>query len=183
MQEFKYNKWNGLTPKNYEVLSEKTLHVIFENNQTIFFNINEVLVNGNKHDTIESFANELNIKDIKAFKTLDDYKKHLIDLQDKKTENLIYSGFTFDNHLFSLSMNAQINWSNLLNIPQVMFPLNLSTKDDNIYALNFSNVQTFYFTSLGKKSECLQLGNDIKKRINECLTIEQLDAIKLEIWE
>ena len=116
-------------------------------------------------------------------RTLDEYKKHLIDLQDKKTENLILSGFTFDGNLFSLSINAQINWSNLLNFPQVMFPLNLSTKDDNIYILNFSNVQNFYFTSLGRKSECLQLGNDIKKRINESLTIAELDLIKLEIWE
>ncbi len=125
----------------------------------------------NEHD---SFHNSLN--------TLDNYKKHLIDLQDKKTEDLILSGFTFDDNLFSLSINAQINWSDLLNIPQVMFPLNLSTKDDNIYILNFNNVQNFYFTALGRKSECLQLGNDIKKRINECLTIAELDIIKLEIW-
>lgn len=115
-------------------------------------------------------------------RALDEYKKHLIDLQDKKTEDLILSGFTFDGNLFSLSINAQINWSNLLNIPQVMFPLNLSTKDDNIYILTFSNVQNFYFTALGRKNECLQLGNLVKKRINESTTTEELDLIKLEIW-
>ena len=124
----------------------------------------------NEHN---EFHNSLN--------TLDSYKKYLIDLQDKKTEDLILSGFTFDGNLFSLSVNAQINWSNLLNIPEVMFPLNLSTKDDNIYVLNFNNVPNFYFTALSKKSECLQLGNDIKKRINECVNNEQLDLIKLEI--
>jgi hypothetical protein len=125
-----------------------------------------------------------NIKDgySKKIETLTDYKNYLIDLQDKKTEQLIYSGFTFDGSLFSLSINAQINWSNLLNIPQAMFPLNLSTKDDNIYVLNFNNVQNFYFTALGKKSEYLQSGNDVKKRINECLTFEELNIIKLEIW-
>jgi hypothetical protein len=118
----------------------------------------------------------------KSIETLENYKKQLIDLQDKKTEDLILSGFTFDGSLFSLSINAQINWSNLLNIPQQMFPLNLSTKDDNIYVLNFNNVQSFYFTALGKKSEYLQSGNDVKKRINESLTIQELDTIKLEIW-
>ena len=114
--------------------------------------------------------------------TVEEYKKYLIDIQDKKTEELILSGFTFDGNLFSLSINAQINWSNLLNIPQVMFPLNLSTKDDKIYILNFNNLQNFYFTALGIKNECLQLGNLIKKRINECGTTEELDLIKLEIW-
>lgn len=179
MIEFINKKYNNLTPKSYEVLNNTALHIIFDNEQTIYFNINEVLIDGEKYDTIESFVNALNIEDIKGFKTLDEYKKHLIDLQDKKTENLILSGFTFDNNIFSLSINAQINWSNLLNIPQQMFPLNLSTKDDKIYVLNFNNVQNFYFTALGKKSECLQLGNDIKKRINESLTFAQLDTIKL----
>jgi hypothetical protein len=113
--------------------------------------------------------------------TLNDYKKHLINIQDKKTENLILSGFTFDGNLFSLSINAQINWSNLLNIPSSMFPLNLSTKDDNTYVLNFNNVQNFYFTALGKKNECLQLGNLVKKRINDCINNEELDLIKAEM--
>lgn len=116
-------------------------------------------------------------------RTLDEYKKYLIDFQDKKTENLILSGFNFGGSLFSLSINAQINWSNLLNIPEQMFPLNLSTKSDTIFVLNFSDVQNFYFTALGRKNKCLQLGNDVKKRINECLTIAELDLIKLEIWE
>lgn len=133
-----------------------------------------------------SNADGSNKQDIKSgyvlkVNTLNDYKKHLINIQDKKTEDLILSGFTFDGNLFSLSVNAQVNWSNLLNIPEVMFPLNLSTKDDNIYVLNFNNVPNFYFTALSKKSECLQLGNLVKKRINECVNNEQLDLIKLDI--
>lgn len=139
---------------------------------------NPVIVNGD-------FVNELvHTEDMsEPTRTLDEYKKHLIELQDKKTEDLILSGFNFDGNLFSLSINAQINWSNLLNIPSAMFPLNLSTKDDKIYILNFNNLQNFYFTALGRKNECLQLGNLIKKRINECVTTEELDLIKLEIWE
>jgi hypothetical protein len=157
---------------------EKTYKIITENNKTnIYYYIGENI-------ELKEFFNG-NIKDgySKKIESLEDYKKQLIDLQDKKTENLILSGFTFDNNLFSLSINAQINWSNLLNIPQVMFPLNLSTKDDNIYILSFNNVQNFYFTALSRKNECLQLGNIVKKRINECLTFEELDTIKLEIWE
>jgi hypothetical protein len=138
---------------------------------------------GETLELVEAFYGDIKDGYSKKIETLEDYKKYLIDLQDKKTERLIYSGFTFDGNLFSLSINAQINWSNLLNIPQAMFPLNLSTKDDNIYVLNFNNVQSFYFTALGKKSEYLQLGNIVKKRINQCLTFEELDVIKLEIWE
>lgn len=140
-------------------------------------NRNPIIING---DFVVELVNSEELSE--PTRTLDEYKKHLIDLQDKKTENLILSGFTFDGNSFSLSFNAQINWNNLLNIPQVMFPLNLSTKDDNIYILNFSNVQNFYFTALGRKNECLQLGNEVKKRINESTTNEELDLIKLEIW-
>jgi hypothetical protein len=155
---------------------EKTYKIITENNKTnIYYYLGENI-------ELKEFFNG-NIKDgySKKIETLTDYKNYLIDLQDKKTEQLIYSGFTFDNNLFSLSINAQINWSNLLNIPQQMFPINLSTKDDNIYVLDFNNVQNFYFTALGRKNECLQLGNIIKKRINESLTIQELDTIKSEI--
>lgn len=161
----------GLNIIKIIALSNNQFHAI-TNEGVKLFDLDKITLNGIKPNTINDLG----------YQITNDYKKHLIDLQDKKTEDLILSGFTFDNNLFSLSINAQINWSNLLNIPQAMFPLNLSTKDDNIYILTFSNVQNFYFTALGRKNECLQLGNAIKKRINESTTTEELDLIKLEIW-
>lgn len=161
---------NNLNIIEIEVLNDTQFHVVTDKG-LILLDINEVTINGIKPNSISDLG----------YQSLSNYKKSLIDLQDKKTENLILSGFTFDGNLFSLSKNAQINWSNLLNIPSSMFPLNLSTKDDTIYVLNFSDVQNFYFAALSKKNECLQFGNDVKKRINESKNIAELDLIKSEI--
>ena len=156
----------------------KTYKIVSENNKN-----NIYYYSGEEIELKEFFNGVIRDGYEKKIDTLDDYKTNLIESQDKKTESLILTGFIFDGNTFSLSINAQINWSNLLNIPQAMFPLKLSTKNDNIYVLNFNNVQNFYFTALGRKNECLQLGNEIKKRINESLTFNELDLIKLEIWE
>ena len=163
--------------KTYEIKSEPvTIEGVVIPKRNIYYYVN------NELELKEFFDGNIRAGYIKKIETLDDYKKHLIDIQDKKTEDLILSGFTFAGNLFSLSFNAQINWSNLLNIPSAMFPLNLSTKDDNIYLLRYIDVHDFYFTALGRKNECLQLGNEVKKRINESTTNEELDLIKLEIW-
>jgi len=65
MLEFKNKKYNNLTPKGYEVLSETALHIIFENEQSVYFDINCVLIEGKKYETINEFVIALNIKVVK----------------------------------------------------------------------------------------------------------------------
>lgn len=111
------------------------------------------------------------------FSNIDDFKKHLCSLVDKNTENTIFSGFTFDSHLFSLSLSAQINWSNLFNIPNELYPLTISCKDESIYQLSLANKQNFYLTALNAKNTALQNGTVAKSAIMECVTIEELNLI------
>lgn len=106
-----------------------------------------------------------------------EFKQLLCNQIDEKTEEQIFQGFTFDGHVFSLSISAQINWSNLFNIPDQLFPLTVSCKDDTMYSLSLANRQTFYLTALNAKNTALQLGNTKKAEVNACTTLEQLKTI------
>lgn len=109
---------------------------------------------------------------------VDSYKKHIIDLIDNHSQNKIFEGFIYDNKRFSLSLSAQINWSNLLFLPESFFPVNLSTKDDDVYSLTYVNVQDFYNAALNGKNTPLQEGNVLKQQVKNCTTKEELDLIK-----
>lgn len=65
---------------------------------------------------------------------------------DSETESMILRGFEFDNHVFSLSKAAQLNWNRILS----MFSLGLlsskieiSTKNNDVYVLTSEQVKPF----------------------------------------
>jgi len=89
---------------------------------------------------------------------------------DSTTSYLIAQGFTFAGYTFSMSVNAQINWSNLPNLPESVFPLHVSTlNDEEIYYLSFANKMNFYYTAVSGKNGPLQSGNDLKTLITACV--------------
>lgn len=113
---------------------------------------------------------------------IQDYKDYLNMLIDRKTEETIFSGFTFDGGLFSMSISAQINWSNLFFIPDDMWPITLSYKDDTgTYQLTLANRQNFYGSALLHKNNALQNGTILKNTINNALTLEELQLINEQL--
>ena len=84
---------------------------------------------------------------------------------DNNTESLIYKGFEYAGLHFSLSTNAQINWSNLPNLPEVIFPLTILSKDDKPYSLKYSEVMNFYLTAVNGKNSHLQSGTLLKQEV------------------
>lgn len=105
-----------------------------------------------------------------------------IDLVDEWTSNSIKEGFKFDNHLFSMSENAQINWSNIRNLPESVFPLTLGCKDNNVYVLTYEKLNDFYNTSLMFKMSLLKRGTDVKQQILGCTKVsEVLDVLETNI--
>ena len=65
---------------------------------------------------------------------------------DSETSDMISRGFEFDNHVFSLSKSAQLNWNRILS----MFSLGLlsskteiSTKNNDVYILTSEQVKPF----------------------------------------
>jgi hypothetical protein len=109
--------------------------------------------------------------------TVDGFKDYLYDKIDKNTNDTILNGFTFDGKTFSMSVVAQINWSNLLNVPEGMFPVNVSTTSNELYILTYANVQAFYGAALMYKSVALQSGTVLKNTVHNCTTIEELETI------
>lgn len=96
---------------------------------------------------------------------------------DMTTGMLIDQGFTFDGSTFSLSISAQVNWSNLPSLPDSIFPLNISTKDENTYILTLANKMNFYYTAVNGKNGPLQSGNLLKAQIYACTDEACVNAV------
>jgi len=77
-----------------------------------------------------------------------------------------------------MSITAQINWSNLLLLPEQAYPITISCKDEETYVLTYVNRINFYMTCVSAKNTPLQEGTIIKTQIKNCTTIEELEAIK-----
>lgn len=73
---------------------------------------------------------------------LDRVKNEKIKIIDKKTHELIVSGFPFDGKLFSSTLEAQGNWSDMLlaHVAGLLpFPFPVTTHDDQEYSLADGN--------------------------------------------
>lgn len=109
---------------------------------------------------------------------LTENKKKRIKEVDRRTQEIISSGFTFDSNQFSLSIEAQINWSGLVTLENLLtWPMNITTKGDGTYALSQSNL--LYFIGTGKTviTNTLDSGRTLKISVNNTTTQAALDVI------
>src|SRR5690606_15374933 len=109
--------------------------------------------------------------------TLDGQKKYVRDQIDAQTEAAIFTGFEFDGLTFSMSLTAQINWSNFPVLPESLFPLPIMSKFDEPYSLAYSDKMAFYMAALNHKNTALQAGNVKKKVVNDCTTVAELEQV------
>lgn len=117
------------------------------------------------------------MEEMKDLSVLSNYKEYAIYQVDRNTEKNISQGFTFNGLTFSLSITAQINWSNLFNIPNELFPLTISSKNDEIYSLALSDRQNFYLSALNTKNSALQSGTITKQQILACTNTDDIHTI------
>lgn len=116
--------------------------------------------------------------------SIDKLKQECIDLIDEKVKEFILSGFHYGGNVFSMSIEAQINWSNLLSIPEAYFPLQINTKEDTVYNLHFSNRDAFYMSAMAHKTSKLGLGTTRKQMVISCNTNQELiDLMNSFVWE
>jgi hypothetical protein len=112
---------------------------------------------------------------------LSDTKHDKIIKIDEKTQSKIFEGFTHNGHTFSLSQNAQQNWSALMTYlvaGKLVFPYNVTTYDDDEYTIqNVQEFETFINTAFYTVSYQIQYGRALKVAIRAATTHEQLDAI------
>lgn len=93
---------------------------------------------------------------------------------DKRTQELIFEGFSFAGLHWSLSINAQINWGNLPKMPEFAFPLNMQDMDGTDYVLSYEERMNFYYTAMAVKNTHLQSGNALKTQVSELTNIEEI---------
>jgi hypothetical protein len=97
---------------------------------------------------------------------------------DKKTEQLISQGASFDNQVFSLSISAQTNW-HVLKTLQASFswPVEISTKNSGAYSLAEADLNNFVAAMLGTVKARLDSGRVLKVQVNAAQTKQELDSI------
>lgn len=103
------------------------------------------------------------IEEIKVEIPLQEAIENKIKEIDSNTETLIFRGFEYNGLTFSLSTNAQINWSNLPNLPEFIFPLTILSKNDEPYELAYNEMMNFYLSAVNGKNSHLQSGNILKQ--------------------
>lgn len=117
--------------------------------------------------------------------TLEEAKSKRIREVDSKTETLIESGFTYDGSSFSMSTNAQRNWSALgaANANGLLtFPLPISTVDEGSYSVaDEPSLLAFlgaYLTYQTDPAQPLGAGRVIKTEIQACTTVAEVKAVQ-----
>lgn len=94
---------------------------------------------------------------------------------DTNTGLLINNGFTFAGLTFSLSQNAQINWSNILQLPEEAFPINVMSVNEDIYSLSLANRMNFYLSAVNGKNIPLQSGSLLKAEIKAMNNLQEIE--------
>lgn len=117
---------------------------------------------------------EILVEDLPDGMTIEQAKQEKKDLIDAKTQELIFKGFLFAGLNWSLSINAQINWSNLPLMSEFAFPLNMQDMDGNDYVLSYEERMNFYYTAMAAKNTHLQSGNALKTQVSELTTIQEI---------
>jgi hypothetical protein len=95
----------------------------------------------------------------------------------EKTETLLYAGFTFDNKTFGLTSDESRKWLGLRLAQSSEFPINVVSKEGQIEQLNDSTVIDFYNAAFNRARNIEEGGGALKYQVNQCTTIEQVNAI------
>lgn len=109
--------------------------------------------------------------------TLDELKDIRYAEIDMRTQELVTQGFPFDGHTFSMSLTAQINWSNFPNLPDALFPITIIDILETPYVCSLANKMNFYYTALNAKNGPLQSGGVLKATIHACADEACVNAI------
>lgn len=102
---------------------------------------------------------------------------------DQKTMEIIFRGFVFDDHLFSLSLHAQANWTGLAAMlnsglyTEADFPFALSDMEDIQYNLTWENRWNFLNTAKMVITQAKISGTVFKQQILDAATVEELNAV------
>lgn len=101
---------------------------------------------------------------------------------DKNTEELISAGFAHSGVTFSLSLEAQINWSSVKSAgaaAALAYPYPVASADDKAYHefANEAEMITAATTAIGTKEGHISTGGVLKKAVVDAANQADLDAV------
>jgi hypothetical protein len=108
-----------------------------------------------------------------------DVRRKKIKQIDENTERLIETYFTFDSLHFSMSPNAQKNWSDLkLHQDILTWPYEVSTYEGGSYNLELADLNNFIIAAATHKTTHLASGRALRQQVIDAQTIAEIDAIE-----
>ena len=100
---------------------------------------------------------------------------------DARTQEIISNGFQFDGQMFSLSTNAQQNWTVLMVMllaGKLTFPFKITSKDDGSYFVqNLTDLSAFIDSAFYAVNYQLEYGRVLKAAVLAATTQTELDAV------
>ena len=98
---------------------------------------------------------------------------------DKKTQSLIYSGFTYASNVFSMSTNAQTNWLGLDHARELLtYPYGVTTINDTEYSFpDSTDLHNFFLTGMAFKGGIVSSGRSLKLQVKAATTVAEVNAI------
>lgn len=108
------------------------------------------------------------------------YKKAKNLIIDAKTKELIESGITYNNTLFSSSETAQNNWLAMDQLrEELTYPFAVTTYDDDEYEFqNADELHTFVLVGFGTIEPHYSSGRSLKMQVNAASNIAEVDAVQ-----
>lgn len=119
-------------------------------------------------------------RDYVAPDNITDLKQEVIKKIDLFIQEEISKGFEYNGRIYSMSTNAQLNWSNILAIPDMMFPLDIMSINEELYQLPLSEKETFYYTCLNYKYAQLKRGHSLKSSLKSLNTEQEVLSFIIE---
>ena len=99
---------------------------------------------------------------------------------DRRTQELITQGFVYATKTFSLSLEAQINWTNVPAVAATLtYPHRTYVKDDTDYHdfADSTELMAAYLAAVSTKQSHRNSGNTLKGQINDAVDQAALGAI------
>jgi len=104
---------------------------------------------------------------------------------DTRTDAIISQGFTYADKQFSLSLEAQSNWTGMMVASDFLtFPYEITAQNaDNVGGVKYSladkaELVTFYLTGIGYVSYVIGAGRALKLLVNEAATPDAVLAVE-----
>jgi hypothetical protein len=129
-----------------------------------------VLVEEKLIDTVKSHEPE----------SFEEKREEKMKVIDERTGSLIRLGYTYEEQDFSASSNAQINLIAMeISKDTLVYPIRINTIDDksSFIILGSEKMHEMYLKSIQTKDEYLDSGRELKEKVNEAETKEELELI------